>query len=192
MLAVGLAHPVQHQLVAGGKVQREPVPSGLVRRQRLAAPLAVEPRLPCDVGRLVVDDEASIRDLLSKTLALAEYDVGELEGKSDAASWQQYYAVQNAWFRDRDFSARISGGESFEDVRARFVPFIDALLASPPAGPVLLLGHGGTFRCMLPLILSNITFEYIVEHHMANADVVVAEQRSNELVCVRWGPRRTF
>jgi len=124
--------------------------------------------------------------------ALAEYDVGELEGKSDAASWQHYYAVQDAWFRDKDFSARISGGESFEDIRARFVPFIDALLASPPAGPVLLLGHGGTFRCMLPLILSNITFEYIVEHHMANADVVVAEQRSNELVCVRWGPRRTF
>src|SRR5512141_1091194 len=34
-----------------------------------AAPGAARPRV------LVVDDEASIRDLLSKTLALAEYDV---------------------------------------------------------------------------------------------------------------------
>lgn len=36
---------------------------------RVAAPAAGRPRV------LVVDDEASIRDLLSKTLALAEYDV---------------------------------------------------------------------------------------------------------------------
>ncbi len=36
---------------------------------RVAAPVAGRPRV------LVVDDEASIRDLLSKTLALAEYDV---------------------------------------------------------------------------------------------------------------------
>lgn len=36
---------------------------------RIATPLAGRPRV------LVVDDEASIRDLLSKTLALAEYDV---------------------------------------------------------------------------------------------------------------------
>jgi excisionase family DNA binding protein len=36
---------------------------------RAAAPAAGHPRV------LVVDDEASIRDLLSKTLALAEYDV---------------------------------------------------------------------------------------------------------------------
>ena len=36
---------------------------------RIATPLAGRPRV------LVVDDEASIRDLLSKTLALAEYEV---------------------------------------------------------------------------------------------------------------------
>ena len=36
---------------------------------RVAAPIAGRPRV------LVVDDEASIRDLLAKTLALAEYDV---------------------------------------------------------------------------------------------------------------------
>src|SRR6201989_1065914 len=47
---------------------------------RAAAPPAAAPR-PTDAPGtsrprvLVVDDEASIRDLLSKTLALAEYDV---------------------------------------------------------------------------------------------------------------------
>ena len=43
-----------------------PVAAG---QARVAAPAAGRPRV------LVVDDEASIRDLLSKTLALAEYDV---------------------------------------------------------------------------------------------------------------------
>jgi probable phosphoglycerate mutase len=50
------------------------------------------------------------------TPAIAEYDVGELEGKSDAASWQRYYAVRQAWFRDKEWTARIEGGESFEDI----------------------------------------------------------------------------
>src|ERR1700682_1846075 len=47
------------------------------RQGRAAAGAAPpSPRAPADRPRiLVVDDEASIRDLLSKTLALADYDV---------------------------------------------------------------------------------------------------------------------
>jgi len=43
--------------------------------QGAAGSLAAEPRPPRHPRVLVVDDEASIRDLLSKTLALAEYDI---------------------------------------------------------------------------------------------------------------------
>jgi len=48
------------------------------QRPRQGRPAAVPQRTPAAGGRprvLVVDDEAAIRDLLSKTLALAEYDV---------------------------------------------------------------------------------------------------------------------
>ncbi len=83
--------------------------------------------------------------------ALGEYDVGELEGRSDSVSWRSYYAVQEAWIRERDIAARLPGGESLEDIRARFLPFIDKMLESLACGPILLLGHDGTFRCMLPL-----------------------------------------
>ena len=51
---------------------------------------------------------------------------------------------------------------------------------------MLLLGHGGTFRCMLPLIMSNVTFEDVVKHGMDYTDVVIAEQRAHGLVCVQW------
>lgn len=48
------------------------------RGARAAAPVSAPPKPAVGSARprvLVVDDEASIRDLLSKTLALAEYDV---------------------------------------------------------------------------------------------------------------------
>ncbi len=124
----------------------------------------------------------------STTSALTEYNVGELEGRSDAASWQRQAALHDAWFRAQDWGARLpGGGESFDDIRARFVPLIESLQADPPPGPVVLLGHGGTFRCMLPVILSNVTFDWATEHGMANAGVVIAEQRPEGLVCVQWG-----
>jgi excisionase family DNA binding protein len=49
--------------------QRPRTRSSAAAPARVAAPAAGHPRV------LVVDDEATIRDLLSKTLALAEYDV---------------------------------------------------------------------------------------------------------------------
>src|SRR3954470_15023982 len=45
------------------------------RGDRAATPAAAAPVRSSRQRVLVVDDEASIRDLLSKTLALAEYDV---------------------------------------------------------------------------------------------------------------------
>jgi excisionase family DNA binding protein len=51
-------------------------PRGAAQRGSNAAPAEGSPRRTSDHPRiLVVDDESSIRDLLAKTLALAEYDV---------------------------------------------------------------------------------------------------------------------
>src|SRR3954467_13179801 len=61
----------------GGGPRPAPPPSGARRRAPPAAS-ATPARPATGAARprvLVVDDEASIRDLLSKTLALAEYDV---------------------------------------------------------------------------------------------------------------------
>ena len=59
-------------------------------------------------------------------------------------------------------------------------------IASLPPGPVLLLGHGGTFHCMLPIIVSNVTFDLVVQHGMGHTSVVIAEQRAHGLACVHW------
>ena len=124
------------------------------------------------------------------TAALAEFDMGVLEGRSDPASWRRYDALLDAWLRKRQWRARIKGGESLEDVRARFMPLIDALRSTPPSGPALLLGHGGTFICMLPQVLSNVSVEFARERSLGHAEMVVAEVRAGRLTCVAWGPTR--
>jgi probable phosphoglycerate mutase len=86
--------------------------------------------------------------------ALREYDCGELEGRADADAWQQYAWLREEWAAGR-WEARLPGGESLHDIRARFVPFIEALRQSPSmqAARLALIGHGGLFMVMLPFIL---------------------------------------
>jgi probable phosphoglycerate mutase len=121
------------------------------------------------------------------TAALAEFDMGVLEGASSAAGWRRYEALLDAWLVERDWQARIEGGESFDDVRARFMPFIDALCRARPAGPVLLLGHGGMLICMLPELLSNVSSEFARARSIDHAEIVIAELRADRMVCVSWG-----
>lgn len=122
--------------------------------------------------------------------ALREYDVGVLEGRADAASWQRYWEINDAWLVRHEWGARIEQGESFFDIRQRFVPFIEQLVhdgATSPASDIVLVGHGGTYRCMLPLVLRNIDFSFVLEHGMGHTDVVVAELTADGLACLTWG-----
>ena len=121
--------------------------------------------------------------------ALREFDVGILEGRSDEAAWQQFKQLFRAWMAGRDLEQRIEGGESFLDIQRRFVPFVESLLQqyTGSAAHLLLVGHGGTYRCMLPLILRNIDFAYALQHGLGNTAVVRAETVPGGLMCRQWG-----
>jgi hypothetical protein len=51
----------------------------------------------------------------------------------------------------------------------------------------LLIGHGGLFLLMLPLILTNIDHSFAISHGIKNAEYVLARQRQNGLICLQWG-----
>jgi broad specificity phosphatase PhoE len=74
------------------------------------------------------------------------------------------------------------------EIRQRFVPFVEQVLQryGTSAGAVVLVGHGGTYRCMLPLVLRNIDFRLSSEQGMGHTVVIVAELRPEGLVCVAW------
>ena len=123
------------------------------------------------------------------TDALREYDCGILEGRSDEETWRRHSELAEDWVVRRQWERKLEGGESFFDIRNRFAPFIDSLICKPEYAEqaILLLGHGGTLRMMLPLILSNVDQGFVEAHPLAHTTCVVAEQCEDRLQCLQWG-----
>jgi 2,3-bisphosphoglycerate-dependent phosphoglycerate mutase len=119
--------------------------------------------------------------------ALREWSVGLLEGTGDEEGWRQHRQVQEDWFIHRRWDSRIPGGESFLDMRARFVPFIEAVTQQGQSTDehVVLVGHGGLYLAMLPVVLSNVADD-VMGRPFPHTGYVVAETRAGSLVCVEW------
>jgi broad specificity phosphatase PhoE len=120
--------------------------------------------------------------------ALREYDCGILEGRSDEAAWQQWQELYDAWVFNHRYEERIEGGESFSDVRRRFVQFIDELLANYAGTPVeiLCISHGGIYTMMLPLVMQNVDHEMITKYDFSYTSCIIAEYKKEGSVCVEW------
>jgi broad specificity phosphatase PhoE len=122
--------------------------------------------------------------------ALREYDVGTFEGTTSDSNWQTYERVLAAWLLRHERAERTGEGESFADIEARFVPFVERLLANlPPRSSVALVGHGGLFRCMLPRVLENVTYRFALRNTLDHTSWVLAIADADKLVCRQWGTR---
>jgi probable phosphoglycerate mutase len=119
--------------------------------------------------------------------ALREYDCGVYEGTASEDAWRLFWEVRNAWDTG-DLNARLDGGESYLDIRARFVPFIESLIAvaGNTEARIALVGHAGTFRAMVAEVLTNITIEFVKPRKLPNAAYILAERRADRLVCLQW------
>lgn len=117
--------------------------------------------------------------------ALREYDVGVLEGETAQNAWDLYWQNAHDWHLRGLVNARIPEGESLMDIRARFMPFWRSLFAGPSQDTVL-VGHGGTFRTVLPLVTRNISYAFALENGMANTAAVRVEDGAFGPVCTEW------
>ena len=127
---------------------------------------------------------------------LREYNVGILEGRRYSEETHALYMdVIHRWDREREWDARIEGGESYNDMRARFLPFLRELEDAADAGAsglnasahVLLIAHGGILRSMLPLFVSNLKTEDAFTWTFGYAMPIVVERRGDAWVCLSWG-----
>jgi broad specificity phosphatase PhoE len=120
--------------------------------------------------------------------ALREYDCGILEGRSDEAAWQGWQELFDAWTIQRSWGQRIEGGESFYDLRDRFVPFIAGLveLYGQTSANLLCLSHGGLYGMMLPLVLQNVDRAMVSRYGFDYTACIVTELRPAGLVCLDW------
>ena len=123
------------------------------------------------------------------TDALREFDCGIFEGQSDAAGWHAQEQLYEAWLVRHEWEQRIEQGESFVDMQRRFVPFVDELVRNYGASTdaLVLVGHGGLYKCMLPLVLPNIDFQFSATHGLSHTAIAMAELRPEGLMCLIWG-----
>jgi len=120
------------------------------------------------------------------TEVLREYDCGILEGKSDKKSWNQHRKYYEDWTVHHDLLSKPEGGENFVDIQNRFLPFIESIKHGGEKH-ILLIGHGGLFHLMLPLILTNIDNDFVNSHSIGHIECVIAELHSDGFVCSQWG-----
>lgn len=121
------------------------------------------------------------------TPALREYDCGVIEGRGDPEAWELHRRVREDWILRGLFHERIAEGESFYEIRDRFLPFIEGLLAGAEDGSLVLVGHGGLYVTMLPLILPGVTSEWAYRQPFPNSGWVLAERTpSGALTCLEW------
>ena len=122
------------------------------------------------------------------TDALREYDVGVLEGTSDPSGWDLYDEILREWVDHHHWDRGFAGGESFNDMRRRFLPFIEGLVSQSKnsAQTLLLVTHGGLLRCMLPLVLANIDFPFALRNGIPNTATIQAEPIGENLICTDW------
>ncbi|MGD0766704.1 MAG: histidine phosphatase family protein [Tepidisphaeraceae bacterium] len=121
--------------------------------------------------------------------ALAEYDVGVYEGTTDPEGWKQHGEIARQWLAG-NYDARMTEGESCNEIVARLGPFISGLVKR--FGPrrdavIVLVGHGGTYNAGLPRVLSNVSYSFALSHRLSNAGYAEALLRDGKLHCVRWG-----
>lgn len=134
--------------------------------------------------------------ILSETLqapleisrALREWDVGDYEGTADPAGWELHRQVQNDWFIHNKLDSRMPGGESFCDIRDRFVPFVEASVQSGKDTDrnFVLVGHGGLYIAMLPLLFGNVDWAFARQRGFSYAAYALAEPRPGGLHCISW------
>jgi probable phosphoglycerate mutase len=174
----------RHGLTARGKGQAEALAAKLADRG--ITRIYTSPLLRAVQTAQILASAVGLRYDIAD--ALREFDCGLIEGKSDPASWALYHALWQDWTEYGRWERRIEGGESRLDLQARFVPFTEQLVSRYKNCPerIVLVGHGGMYRCMLPLVLRNIDLSYADTHQPGCTGHVVAEAGTEGLICREW------
>lgn len=80
---------------------------------------------------------------------LREVNVGELDGRSDAGSWDTYTQVVTGW-QAGGTGARFPGGEDGAELCARIRRALDTVARAAGGSRSLIVAHGANIRAALP------------------------------------------
>ncbi|MGI6377152.1 MAG: histidine phosphatase family protein [Anaerolineae bacterium] len=176
--------PPGHALTAAGREQAQ----GLADRLRAEgiAQIYSSPLLRAQQTAEIL--AATVGAPVEVTDALREYDMGIYEGTKDPVGWEANRTLFMAWTIHKQWGQRVEGGESMDDMRRRFEPFVNGLVEAHRDSDlrVALVGHGGLYLALLPMLFENVRYRWALAHPFGNADVAVAEPGDRGLVCLSW------
>jgi broad specificity phosphatase PhoE len=97
----------------------------------------------------IVSEKLDLRPVVVEELR--ELDVGEIDGRNDAAAWQTYDDVLAAW-RDGQGDVRFPDGESLVDLVNRLRRGIARIVDGVGDAPRFVVAHGANLRAALPML----------------------------------------
>ena len=174
-----------HKLTGVGVAQASALAARLVNEN--VKTIVASPILRAQETAAIVAERLGVS--VTTSSALREFDCGMMEGRGDDAAWVAHQAVTQAWDEAQTYDQRIlPDGESFNDMKARFVPFVSelAIQNANRSGAILLISHGALLHQMLPLALSNVDRIFTQQHPLGNCDLVIAHPQNEQLVCTDW------
>ena len=101
-----------------------------------------------------------------------EVQAGDLEGFNDEDSIAVFQDVVRRWYTGES-TAAMPGGESADDLLARYLPAVDAIHTEHlPHGDAYLVSHGAAIR-LVGRRLSGVDGAYAHKHHLPNTGEIV-------------------
>ncbi|WP_405487582.1 histidine phosphatase family protein [Nocardia sp. NBC_00511] len=121
---------------------------------------------------------------------LQEVQLGDLEGLGTREAHEAFQDVYHAWHFG-ELSLRVPGGESGEDVLARYVPTLQRLreeyLSGPDAADIVLVSHGAAMR-LVSRELTGVPRLFAANNHLDNTETIeLLPAENGGWECTRWG-----
>ncbi|MGW4847974.1 histidine phosphatase family protein [Nocardia brasiliensis] len=121
---------------------------------------------------------------------LQEVQAGDLEGLHSEEAHLFFQRIYRAW-HEGDLDERIPGGESGNDILARFFPVIEDLreryLSGSGEGDVLLVNHGAAMR-LVSRYLADVRPPFTTNNHLDNTETIeLVPLPDGGWSCIRWG-----
>jgi broad specificity phosphatase PhoE len=128
---------------------------------------------------------------------LSEYSMGIYEGTSalpDTLGAISDAESKKRWFEHNDFDARSPGGESLNDMKRRFPPFVKKAIENCGGEPgiLLMITHGGILGAMLPFLFQNLDFTFVRAHPIEHLSIIKGQLMRGQLVCVEYNGNPVF
>lgn len=114
---------------------------------------------------------------------LREFGVGDAAGTTGVPD--PFAATFAAWL-DGDLTARIPGGESGDEVVARYRAVLDEVADSHRGEAVLVVSHGGVMCLALSVLAANLSVSHSRDLPMPNCGVVAMEADADGWVARSW------